>query len=85
MKKHNAYAAAAAGLVGLALAAGAHAQTVSNDVVKIGLLNDQSGIFADMSGKMSVEAVKMAIDDFGGKVLGKPIQIVSAEDRKSVV
>ena len=84
MKTHNAYSAAAAGLVGLALVAGAHAQTVSNDVVKIGLLNDQSGIFADMSGKMSVEAVKMAIDDFGGKVLGKPIQIVSADHQNKV-
>ncbi|WP_295381756.1 ABC transporter substrate-binding protein [uncultured Pseudacidovorax sp.] len=84
MKKHSPLACTAAGLMSLALAGAVHAQTVSNDVVKIGLLNDQSGLFADMSGKMSIEAVKMAIDDFGGKVLGKPIQLVSADHQNKV-
>ena len=69
---------------GLALAAGAAQAQVSNDVVKIGLLNDQSGMMADMSGKLSVEAVKMAIDDMGGKVLGKPIQVISADHQNKV-
>ena len=39
--------------------------------VKIGVLNDQSGNYADFGGKGSVEAAKMAIEDFGGSVLGE--------------
>jgi branched-chain amino acid transport system substrate-binding protein len=56
----------------------AHAQ-VSGDVVKIGVLNDQSGPYADLAGKGSVIAAQMAAEDFGGKVLGKPIEIVTAD------
>lgn len=52
---------------------------VSDDVVRIGILNDQSGVYADFGGKWSVEAAKMAVEDFGGKVLDKPIEIVSAD------
>ena len=47
--------------------------------VKIGILNDQSGVYADYGGKGSVEAARMAIADFGGKVLGQPIELVSAD------
>src|SRR5256885_17210085 len=47
--------------------------------VKIGILNDQSGVYADFGGKWSVEAAHMAVDDFGGNVLGKPIEIISAD------
>lgn len=83
-KKPLTLAFAATGLLSLTMAGTVHAQAVSNDVIKIGLLNDQSGLFADMSGKMSIEAVKMAIDDFGGKVLGKPIQLVSADHQNKV-
>ena len=42
--------------------------------VKIGVLNDQSGVYADFSGKGSVEGAKMAIEDFGGSVLGQKIE-----------
>jgi branched-chain amino acid transport system substrate-binding protein len=59
-------------------AGGAHAQ-VSNDGVKIGVLNDQSGLYADIAGQGSVIAAQMAIEDFGGSVLGKKIEIVSAD------
>src|SRR6516164_7081540 len=52
---------------------------IANDVLKIGVLNDQSGVYADIGGKWSVEAAKMAVEDFGGKVLGAPIQILSAD------
>ena len=52
---------------------------LSDNVLKIGVLNDQSGTYSDLSGKGSVEAVKMAVEDFGGKVLGKPIEVVSAD------
>ncbi|NKN34985.1 ABC transporter substrate-binding protein [Agrobacterium sp. a22-2] len=51
----------------------------SDGKVKIGILNDQSGVYADFGGKSSVEAAKMAIEDFGGKVLGVPVEIVDAD------
>ena len=47
--------------------------------VKIGVLNDQSGVYADYGGKGSIEAAKMAIEDFGGSVLGQKIDLVSAD------
>jgi branched-chain amino acid transport system substrate-binding protein len=60
------------------LSSGASAQ-VSGDAVKIGVLNDQSGLYADFGGRGSVIAAQMAVEDFGGKVLGKPIQVLSAD------
>jgi branched-chain amino acid transport system substrate-binding protein len=60
------------------LAAGAQAQ-VSDDVVKLGVLNDQSGVYADLAGHGSVEAARMAVEDFGGTVLGKSIEVISAD------
>lgn len=59
------------------LAAAAFAQ-VSDNVVKIGVLNDATGPYADLSGPGSVLAVRMAVEDFGGKVNGQPIEVVSA-------
>ncbi len=60
-------------------AIGAQAQeTGTGDPVKIGVLNDRSGIYSDLSGEGSVVAARMAVEDFGGSVLGKPIQIVFA-------
>ena len=47
--------------------------------VKIGILNDQSGVYADYGGKYSVEAARMAIEDFGGEVLGQKIELVTAD------
>ena len=62
------------------LMAGSAAQAqVSDDAVKIGVLTDHSGGFAYLVGKHSVEATQMAVDDFGGKVLGKPISVVTAD------
>lgn len=57
---------------------------VSDDVVKIGILNDQSGMMADLSGRDAVTAVEMAIEDFGGSVLGKPIEVISADHQNKV-
>jgi len=59
---------------GLLAAAPASAQGV-----KIGILNDQSGVYADYGGKYSLEAAHMAVEDFGGEVLGKKIEIVTAD------
>jgi branched-chain amino acid transport system substrate-binding protein len=51
---------------------------VSDDVVRIGILNDQSGVYEDITGAKAIEAAKMAVEDFGGTVLGKKIEIVTA-------
>jgi branched-chain amino acid transport system substrate-binding protein len=59
---------------GLLVAAPASAQGV-----KIGILNDQSGVYADYGGKYSLEAAHMAVEDFGGSVLGKKVEVVSAD------
>ncbi|XQM33945.1 Amino acid/amide ABC transporter substrate-binding protein (HAAT family) [Cupriavidus sp. H19C3] len=57
--------------------AGAQARPgISDDVVKMGLLLDMSGLYADVTGPGSAAAAQMAIDDFGGKVLGKKIELV---------
>jgi branched-chain amino acid transport system substrate-binding protein len=52
---------------------------VSDDVVRVGVLNDQSGLYADLGGPGSVVAAKMAVEDAGGSVLGKPVEIVVAD------
>ncbi|WP_072385291.1 ABC transporter substrate-binding protein [Hyphomicrobium sp. CS1BSMeth3] len=75
-----------ASLISAALCLGsgvAHAQ-ISGDAVKIGVLNDQSGLYADFGGTGSVLAARMAAEDFGGTVLGKPIQILSADHQNKV-
>ena len=63
----------------LALAAGSANAQVSDDVIKIGVLNDMSSLYADIGGKGSVLAAQMAAEDAGGKVLGKPIEIIGAD------
>jgi branched-chain amino acid transport system substrate-binding protein len=59
----------------------ANAQTagISDDVVKIGVLTDMSGQFSHEAGEGSVTAIRMAVEDFGGKVLGRPIEVVVAD------
>jgi branched-chain amino acid transport system substrate-binding protein len=57
------------------------AEGISGDVVKIGVMNDQSGPYADNGGPGSVEAARMAIEDFGGEVNGKKIELVIADDQ----
>lgn len=52
---------------------------ISDDVVRIGVLNDQSSLYADAGGAGSVLAARMAVEDAGGKVLGKPVDIVFAD------
>src|SRR4051812_155416 len=47
--------------------------------VKIGVLTDMSGLYADLAGPGSVEAAKMAVEDFGGKLGDLPVEVVSAD------
>jgi branched-chain amino acid transport system substrate-binding protein len=66
----------------LAAAAPSFAQQpagLSDNVVKIGILTDMSGQFSHESGEGSVTAIRMAIEDFGGKVLGRPIELLMSD------
>src|SRR5258708_29089299 len=51
----------------------------ADDAVKIGFITDMSGLYADIDGQGGLEAIRMAVADFGGKVNGKPIQVVYAD------
>jgi branched-chain amino acid transport system substrate-binding protein len=55
------------------------AQPAAAQTFKIGVLNDQSSLYADLTGTGSVTAARMAVEDYGGKVLGMPIEIVTAD------
>lgn len=61
----------------LSLAGAVHAQ----EPLKLGVLNDLAGSFADLGGRGSVLAAQMAIDDAGGEVFGRPIVIISADSQ----
>ena len=71
-------------IFGLALAAsafccGTASAQVSDRVVKLGVLNDMSSLYSDATGKGSLVAAQMAVEDFGGNVLGAPIEIVPGD------
>lgn len=78
---HRACQALCASVALLAAATGASAQEVriSDDVVRLGILTDLNGPFADITGPGSAAAIQMAIDDFGGQVLGKKIELLVAD------
>jgi branched-chain amino acid transport system substrate-binding protein len=69
----------AVALAALAATGAAAQDKVSDGAVKIGVLTDMSGYYSDLAGPGSVLAARMAAEDFGGKVLDKPIEIVSAD------
>jgi branched-chain amino acid transport system substrate-binding protein len=54
------------------------------DSFTIGIMNDQSGPYADLAGPGSAEMARMAIEDFGGAVLGKPIELLVADHQNKV-
>src|SRR5437016_4653916 len=60
---------------GVLLMSGEQAQ----EKVRIGILNDQSGLFATYQGIGSVVAAQMAVEDYGGKAAGKPVEVVAAD------
>jgi branched-chain amino acid transport system substrate-binding protein len=66
------------GLVALVAAAPASAQ-MSDGVIKIGVLNDQSSLYADLAGQGSVVAARMAVEDYGAEKKGLKVEIVSAD------
>ncbi|MDW3683499.1 ABC transporter substrate-binding protein [Cupriavidus sp. CV2] len=66
-------------MLGFSAIAAAQPGKISDGVVKIGVLTDMSSIFSDIGGKGSLVAAQMAVDDFGGKVLGSDIKVVSTD------
>ncbi|HSV78914.1 MAG TPA: ABC transporter substrate-binding protein [Ramlibacter sp.] len=69
------------GFVAMAVAALALAPALSlaQDKVTVGHIGDMSSLYSDIDGKGGSSAIQMAIDDFGGKVLGKPIELLTAD------
>jgi len=65
-----------AAVAGALLSSSAALAQVSDDVVKIGVLTDMNGPASTPTGQGSVTAAQMAVDDFGGTVLGKPISVI---------
>ena len=72
--RRNIIAALALLLWGAALTA-----ATAQQPVKLGVLNDQTGLYADLTGMGSVHAARMAVEDYGGKVLGRPIEVIFAD------
>ncbi len=66
-------------LAALALAAAPAQAQVSDGVIKIGVLNDQSSLYADLSGQGSVVAARMAVEDFGAAAKGMKVEVIFAD------
>jgi branched-chain amino acid transport system substrate-binding protein len=75
MKANRALALAA----GLAFAAGAAQAEFSGGVIKVGVINDQSSLYADLAGPGSVTAARMAVEDFKAEAKGLKVEILSAD------
>jgi branched-chain amino acid transport system substrate-binding protein len=63
----------------VALAAGPSAAEISDGVIKIGVLNDQSSLYADLTGQGSVLAARMAVEDYGAAAKGLKVEIIFAD------
>ena len=75
--RHGVQAITAATIATIALVAGASAQAEA-DVIRIGVMADMSGLYSDMGGAGLVEAVRMAVDDAGGQLKGKRVEVIYA-------
>ena len=80
MFKLNKLSAACALAASALLGATAPAQAqISGDTIKIGIITDMSGLYADIDGPAGVEAIKMAVAAMGGAINGKKIEVLSAD------
>ncbi|WP_233235523.1 ABC transporter substrate-binding protein [Bordetella sp. LUAb4] len=78
MKLHTLTAALALAGIG-AISLPAQAAGISDDVIRIGFVSDLSGVYSDIDGKGGIEAIRMAIEDAGGSINGKKIELVTAD------
>ncbi len=65
--------------VAITFAAAASAQVANTGPVKIGFITDMSSLYADIDGPAGGEMIKWAVADFGGKVLGRPVEVLTAD------
>ena len=79
MKMKKAFAACALAAAGLFGAAAPAMAQYSGDVIRVGIITDMSSVYADIDGQGGIEAIKMAIQDAGGSVNGKKIEVLSAD------
>ena len=77
--RHHTFGVAAAALLATTALTGTGSAQYSGNTIKIGVLTDMSGPYSDITGAGGVEAVKMAIEEFGGEINGIPIEIVYAD------
>ena len=68
-------------LAALAAVMAASAAQAQSDVVRLGVSNDRSGIYSDLGGLGSEMSVRMAVEDFGGKVAGKTVEVIGADNQ----
>lgn len=78
MKLHTITAALAVAGLGFA-GLPAQAQGISDDVIRIGFITDMSGVYSDIDGKAGLQAIQMAVEDAGGAINGKKIEVLSAD------
>ena len=71
-------ALACASAASLLSASIAHAQ-ISDDVIRIGFITDMSGVYSGPDGPGGAEAIKMAIEEMGGEINGKKIELLTAD------
>jgi branched-chain amino acid transport system substrate-binding protein len=80
----KAIAAIAAAVIGTTALTSPGKAQVSDDFVKIGVLTDMSGVTSDVTGRGSLVAAQMAVEEFGSSVLGKPVQVIFADHQHKV-
>src|ERR1700727_2482842 len=84
LRKWSGAIAVQAFVISLAVSPGGAIAQVPAEPVKLGVLDDMSGPYAENSGQGNVLAVRMAIKDFGGTMFGKPIELVSGDLQNKV-
>src|SRR5688500_7470464 len=67
------------GVIALALAGGSAQAQISDGTIKIGVMNDMSGLYADITGRGSVFAAQQAVEDFGAAGKGMKVEIIGAD------
>ena len=69
----------AAFLAAVLTSTAAAAQSIADGTIKIGVMNDMSGLYSDISGRGAVVAAQMAVEDFGAAAKGMKVEIVGAD------
>ncbi len=79
MPRRFSRAALAGAIAGALLHAGAAQAQISDDVIRIGFITDMSGVYSGPDGPGGAEAIKMAIEEMGGEINGKKIELLTAD------